>query len=61
VSQGIKIDEVFEDIASSINFEKRKEFFNLVELIIDGQVESDSLFFNETLFQTAYKKSDRGS
>jgi len=39
VSQGIKVDEVFEDIASGINFEKRKEFFNLVELVIDGQVE----------------------
>ena len=31
LSQGIKVDKVFEDIASGINLEKRKEFFNLLK------------------------------
>ncbi|OAD23645.1 transposase OrfA [Candidatus Thiomargarita nelsonii] len=39
LAQGIKIDQVFSDIASGINFDKRKQFFSLLDLIINGQVE----------------------
>jgi len=44
LSQGIKIDQVFSDIASGINFEKRKPFFDLLDLVIDGPV--DKVFIN---------------
>jgi predicted site-specific integrase-resolvase len=39
LSQGIKVDQVFSDVASGINFEKRKQFFTLLDLVFDGQVE----------------------
>jgi len=31
LGQGIKVDQVFSDIASGINFEKRKQFFDLLD------------------------------
>ncbi len=45
LAQGIKIDQVFSDIASGINFEKRKPFFSLLYLVLEGQVEK--VFINK--------------
>jgi len=38
-ANGIQIDDVFSDVASGINFQKRKQFFALLKLVINGQVE----------------------
>lgn len=37
--QGYKVDGVFQDVASGISFEKRKEFFELLDLVIAGKVD----------------------
>lgn len=37
-AQGVKIDQNFSDIASGINFSKRKPFVSLLKLIIEEQV-----------------------
>lgn len=49
MAQGIKIDQVFSDIASGINFEKRKQFFNLRDLVVDGQVEKVFISYKDRL------------
>jgi putative resolvase len=37
-SIGLTVDHTFSDIASGISFEKRKDFFNLLDLIMEGKV-----------------------
>ena len=48
LTQGIKIDRVFSDVASGINFEKRKPFFTRLDLVIDGQVEKVFINYKES-------------
>lgn len=38
-ANGIQIFEIFSSVASGINFKKRKRFFDLLRLVINGQVE----------------------
>jgi predicted site-specific integrase-resolvase len=54
LSQGIKIDSIFSDIASGINFEKRKQFFDLLDLVIDGQVESVFINYKDRLSRVGF-------
>lgn len=54
LNQGIKVDKVFEDVASGINFEKRKEFFNLLDLVIDGQVEKIFISYKDRLSRVGF-------
>jgi predicted site-specific integrase-resolvase len=49
LAQGIKVDNVFSDVASGINFEKRKQFFDLLDLVIDGQVENVFINYKDRL------------
>lgn len=37
-SKGFKVDASFQDIASGISFEKRREFFKMLDLILEGKV-----------------------
>lgn len=37
-SIGLTVDHTFSDIASGISFEKRKDFFKLLDLIMEGKV-----------------------
>jgi putative resolvase len=53
-ANGIQIDEVFSDIASGINFEKRKQFFALLKLIINGQVEKVFISYKDRLSRVAF-------
>lgn len=54
LSQGLKVDKVFKDVASGINFEKRKEFFNLLDLVIDGQVEKIFISYKDRLSRVGF-------
>ena len=54
LSQGLKVDKVFKDVASGINFEKRKEFFNLLDLDIDGQVEKIFISYKDRLSRVGF-------
>jgi putative resolvase len=52
--QGIKIDQVFSDVASGINFEKRKQFFTLLDLVFDGQVEKVFISYKDRLSRVGF-------
>jgi len=55
LAQGIKIDQVFSDIASGINFDKRKQFFSLLDLIINGQVEKVFINYKDRLSRVGFE------
>ncbi|MEN8214822.1 MAG: IS607 family transposase [Pseudomonadota bacterium] len=54
LSQGIKVDQVFSDVASGINFEKRKQFFTLLDLVFDGQVEKLFISYKDRLSRVGF-------
>lgn len=37
--KGLKVDKQYQDIASGISFKKRKQFFDLLDLVLEGKVE----------------------
>ena len=39
LSNGYCVSKIFQDVASGISFEKRKEFFKMLDDIISGKVE----------------------
>ena len=53
-ANGFKVDKVFKDIASGINFEKRKEFFNLLDLVIDGKVAKVFITYKDRLSRVGF-------
>lgn len=54
LAQGLKIDRVFSDIASGINFEKRKQFFSLLDLILDRQVSQVFISYQDRLSRVGF-------
>ncbi|HHB91922.1 MAG TPA: IS607 family transposase [Thioploca sp.] len=48
-ARGVQIDEVFSDVASGINFKNRKRFFDLLKLVINGQVEKVFISYKDRL------------
>ena len=59
---GYKINEVYTDVASGISFEKRKDFFKLLDEIIDHRVERVVITYKDRLsrvgFDLFYHKYD---
>jgi predicted site-specific integrase-resolvase len=53
-SKGYQVFEVFEDIASGINFDKRKQFFKLVDGIIDGKIEKVVVLYKDRLSRVGF-------
>lgn len=54
-NSGIKIDGVYKDVASGISFEKRKEFFELLDEIMDYRVESVIIAYKDRLSRVAFE------
>ncbi|RKZ42401.1 MAG: IS607 family transposase [Candidatus Parabeggiatoa sp. nov. 3] len=54
LAQGIKIDQVFKEIASGINFEKRKQFFSLLDLVLQGQVKTVFISYKDRLSRVGF-------
>ncbi|EDN70015.1 transposase OrfA [Beggiatoa sp. PS] len=54
LAQGVKVDKICSDIASGINFEKRKQFFTLLDLVIDGQVEKVFISYKDRLSRVGF-------
>ena len=52
--QGYKVDDVFQDVASGISFEKRKEFFELLDLVIAGKVDKVIITYKDRLSQIGF-------
>ncbi|OQY46942.1 MAG: IS607 family transposase [Anaerolineaceae bacterium 4572_78] len=53
-SKGHKIDKVFQDIASGIDFEKRSDFFRLLDLVIDNQVSVVFITYKDRLSRVGF-------
>ncbi len=53
-ANGYKVHKTFKDVASGISFEKRKEFFELLDLIIDGQVSRVFITYKDRLSRVGF-------
>lgn len=57
-SNGIKINGVFSDIASGISFEKRTDFFKLLDNVIAGRVEKVIISYKDRLSRVGFELFD---
>lgn len=53
-SKGIKIDGVYKDIASGISFEKRADFFRLLDFVIENKVERVVITYKDRLSRVGF-------
>lgn len=53
-SNGIKVDGVFQDIASGISFENRKEFFKLLDEVINRKVKAVYITYKDRLSRVGF-------
>lgn len=53
-SNGIKIDGVFQDIASGVSFENRKEFFKLLDDVINRKVKAVYITYKDRLSRVGF-------
>lgn len=54
VMNGQKIGAVYQDIASGISFEKRKEFFEMLDSIISGQISTVLIAYKDRLSRVGF-------
>ena len=54
VSNGWRIEGIFQDIASGISFEKRKSFFNLLDMVISNQIERVVISYKDRLSRVGF-------
>ena len=52
--RGYSISEVFSDVASGINFDKRKDFFTMLDKIIDGRCERVVVTYKDRLSRIGF-------
>lgn len=55
LENSIQLNGVYKDVASGITFEKRKEFFKLLDEIIDKKVEKVIIISNDILFDSHFE------
>ena len=53
-SQGIQITGVYQDIASGISFEKRKQFFDMLDEIVAGHVQKVIISYKDRLSRVGF-------
>lgn len=54
INSGIQVDRVFKDIASGISFENRKEFFKLLDDVIDHKVAKVIITYKDRLSRVGF-------
>ena len=54
LKQGYQVKGAFKDIASGISFEKRKEFFKLLDLVIAGKVSKVIITYKDRLSRVGF-------
>lgn len=54
MKQGYQVAGAFQDIASGISFEKRKEFFKLLDLVIAGKVSTIIITYKDRLSRVGF-------
>lgn len=52
---GYKVDLIYSDVASGISFEKRKDFFKLVDLVLDYKVDKIIITYKDRLSRIAFE------
>lgn len=55
IMNGFQIGAIYQDIASGISFEKRKEFFELLEGIISGQISVVLISYKDRLSRVGFE------
>lgn len=55
VNSGLQINAVYQDIASGISFEKRKEFFQMLDEIIDHRIEKVVIAYKDRLSRVGFE------
>mgnify|MGYP000013351826 FL=1 len=53
-SKGIKIDGIYSDIASGISYDKRKSFFEMLDLILENKVEKVVITYKDRLSRIGF-------
>ena len=53
-SNGIKISGIFNDVASGISFEKRKDFFLMLDDVMSGKVERIVIAYKDRLSRVGF-------
>lgn len=54
-ANGYVVNNVFSDIASGISFEKRKEFFQMLDDVMDGKVERVIITYKDRLSRVGFE------
>ena len=54
-SNGYEVSKVYSDIASGISFEKRKDFFKMLDDIMSGKVERVIISYKDRLSRVGYE------
>lgn len=54
-NSGHSVNHIYSDIASGISFEKRKEFFEMLDEIIDHKIESVIIAYKDRLSRVAFE------
>jgi len=55
VMNGLQVGAVYQDIASGISFEKRKEFFEMLDSIISGQISTVLIAYKDRLSRVGFE------
>lgn len=53
-NSGIKVQGVYQDIASGIDFSKREQFFDLLDEVIDGKIQEVVISYKDRLSRVAF-------
>lgn len=55
VNSGIQINAVYQDVASGISFDKRKEFFEMLDEIIEHRIEKVVIAYKDRLSRVGFE------
>lgn len=53
-SNGVKVDGVFQDVASGISFEKRNDFFKLLDDVVDKKVKAVYVTYKDRISRVGF-------
>ena len=53
-SNGVKVDGVFQDVASGISFEKRGDFFRLLDDVVDKKVKAVYVTYKDRISRVGF-------
>ena len=57
-AKGLNIDGVYQDVASGISFSKRKDFFKLLDLVMENKVERIVITYKDRMIRVGFDLFD---